>query len=63
MTATATPTDAEILAAARHLAEEFGEPAPRTVEDVERLTGTAYYGPAPEVLDVPRPVAVQRPPL
>lgn len=53
MTATATPTDAEILAAAQHLAAEFGVPAPRTVEDVERLTGTRYFGPAPEASDAP----------
>lgn len=56
MTMTATPTPEEILSAARHLAQEFGEPAPRTAEDVERLTGFPYDGPDPE----PRPAPASR---
>lgn len=36
---TAAPIEDEILAAARHLAREFGVPEPQTREEAERLLG------------------------
>lgn len=52
-------TNTEILALARQRAADFGEPEPQTVEDVERLTGYAYNGPAPKDIGKSYSVPVQ----
>jgi len=53
--------NAELLEAARKMAEQLGQPAPRTAADVERLTGVAYNGPDPEAIGVTYSVEVKRP--
>ena len=52
-------TNREILEMARQKAQDFGEPAPRTVEDVERLAGFVYTGPDPEAIGVTQYPVVQ----
>lgn len=41
-------TNADLLRKANERAAAAGLPKPRTVEDVENLTGFVYNGPAPE---------------
>lgn len=53
--------NAEQLEAARKMADQLGEPEPRTRADVERLTGVAYYGPDPEAIGKTQYPKVQRP--
>ena len=52
-------TNTEILELARQKAVDYGEPAPQTVEDVERLTGYMYTGPAPKDIGKSYTVPVQ----
>lgn len=53
-------TPGQIIARAHAEAERLGKPAPRTRRDVEALTGTAYYGPDPEMLGLTFKVPVTR---
>jgi hypothetical protein len=53
-------TNTEILSLARQRAADFGEPAPETVDDVERLTGIMYTGPDPKDIGKSYSVPVQQ---
>lgn len=40
----------QILQLAINKAKVYGDPTPRTRDDVEKLTGMTYYGPDPEAI-------------